>query len=73
MAIKQTGGTKLTGIHPLSYMGVEPVSPPQLVRFDRRPTNRDFGFNIGDLWLVPEPSQGGGFSQASQYPLVCRR
>ncbi len=55
MAIKQTGGTKLTGIHPLSYMGVEPVSPPQLVRFDRRPTNRDFGFNIGDLWLVPEP------------------
>ncbi len=55
MANKQTGGTKLTGINPLSYMGVEPVSPPQLVRYQIRPTNRDFNFNIGDLWLVPEP------------------
>lgn len=57
MAIKQTGGTKLTGLNPLSYVGVEPSSPPQLVRFNRAPTNRDFGFNIGDLWLVEEPNE----------------
>ena len=55
MANKQSGGTRLTGINPLSYMGVEPVSPPQLVRYQVHPTNRDFNFNIGDLWLVESP------------------
>lgn len=55
MANKKTGGTRLTGLNPLSYMGVEPSSPPQLVRYQRQPTNRDFGFNIGDLWLVEDP------------------
>ncbi len=57
MANKQSGGTRLTGINPLSYMGVEPVSPPQLVRYQVQPTNRDFNYNLGDLWLVESPFQ----------------
>lgn len=55
MANKQTGGTRRTGIDPLAYMGVEPSSPPQLVRYQQEPTTRDFSFNIGDLWLVESP------------------
>ena len=55
MANKQTGGTRLTGLNPLSYMGVEPSSPPNFVRYANPPTTNDFGFDIGTIWLVPSP------------------
>ncbi len=55
MSNNKTGGTDLTGINPLAYMGVEPSSPPQLVRYQRQPTTRDFSFNIGTIWLVQSP------------------
>lgn len=48
-------GTRLTGINPLAYMGVEPSAPPQLVIFPNAPTNRDINFNLGTLWVVSNP------------------
>ena len=44
MANKQTGGTRLTGLNPLSYMGVEPSSPPNFVRYANPPTTNDFAY-----------------------------
>jgi hypothetical protein len=44
---------RLTGLHPLAYMGVEPTSPPELVVEKVRPTPHNYkGFNIGTQWLV---------------------
>ena len=57
MANRRTAGTKLTGLNPLAYIGVEPSSPPQLVRYERQPNERDFGFNIGDIWMVDDPTE----------------
>jgi hypothetical protein len=43
---------RLSGLNPLSYMGVEPVQPPNLVAFNKSPTTNDSqNFNIGTLWL----------------------
>lgn len=43
---------RLTGRNPRSYIGVEPLSPPNSVWFDRSPTTGDYAeFNIGDFWL----------------------
>lgn len=43
---------RLSGLNPLSYMGVEPVQPPNLVAFNKSPTPNDSqNFNIGTLWL----------------------
>lgn len=41
-----------TGLDPLSYLGDEPDSPPQLLVERRRPTQNDSkGFNLGTLWI----------------------
>ena len=40
-----------TGLHPLAYMGVEPISPLQFVINPRDPTINDINFNIGTIWL----------------------
>lgn len=47
----------LTGINPLAYMGVEPITPPNLTIENRSPTTKDgYNFNIGALWLK-EPTE----------------
>lgn len=50
---------RLTGINPLAYMGVEPITPPQLQVMTTAPTSTDAqNFNLGTLWLVtPAPYQ----------------
>lgn len=48
---KILGGKKLTGNHPLAYMGVEPSSPPNFLRVTRAPTTSDTGHNVGTLWI----------------------
>lgn len=44
--------TRLTGLNPLSYLGVESKSPVRFLTNDRAPTstNND-NFNVGTLWL----------------------
>lgn len=47
-----------TGINPLAYLGVDPVTPPMLKLEDRDPTNNDFAeFEIGAIWLVGTPTK----------------
>jgi hypothetical protein len=47
---------RLGGRNALPYMGVEPATPPDLVVIKRPPTSNDSqNFNIGTLWVVPEP------------------
>lgn len=52
-----------SGLHPLAYLGVEPVSPPNFIIDNRIPTSTDDkNVNIGDLWLnvgtvtIPAPT-----------------
>lgn len=45
---------KLTGSNAFSYAGVDPLSPPDVVSYDRTPTPDDYNFNIGTLWLETE-------------------
>lgn len=43
---------RLTGLNPLSYLGVEPTSPPQFVTAQRNPTSIDWqNFDLGTIWL----------------------
>lgn len=43
---------RLTGLHPLSYIGVDPVSPNDFVVQTRAPLTSDFApYNLGDEWL----------------------
>ena len=43
---------KLSGLHPLAYMGVNASTPPNLVEDDRAPTSSDYSnFPIGTIWL----------------------
>ena len=42
---------RLTGLNPLAYLGVEPVSPLEFVINPRDPTQNDHFFNIGTIWL----------------------
>lgn len=61
MATQRTN--RLTGLNPLAYVGVEPVSPPQLVQDKRAPTITDYSnWNIGSIWIyinvaLPVPNQ----------------
>lgn len=50
---------RLTGINPLAYLGVEPLSPPELVVESFGPTTTDIHFNLGTLWVVfsPDPEE----------------
>lgn len=44
---------RLSGINPLSYMGVEPSQPPNLLVKQNDPTANDFqNINVGTFWLV---------------------
>lgn len=50
------GGKKLTGKHPLAYMGVEPISPPEMISYSRSPTAADYkGHNVGTIWFTTNP------------------
>jgi hypothetical protein len=50
------GGKKLTGKHPLAYMGVEPTTPNQMVSLSRAPTAADYiGYDIGTIWYNTNP------------------
>lgn len=43
---------RLSGLHPLAYMGVEPTAPPLLVIQTRQPTTEDSkNFNLGTIWI----------------------
>lgn len=45
-----------SGVNPLSYLGVDPASPGNLVQQTFAPTTNDLSFNIGDMWVVtPAP------------------
>ena len=51
---------RLSGINPLSYMGVEPYTPPAMYQNGRAPTTTDsVGYNLGDFWLVVPPGYTG--------------
>lgn len=43
---------RLSGLNPLSYLGVEPLSPPQLVVYSPHPVATNTNFNLGTLWLA---------------------
>jgi len=44
--------SKRSGLWPLAYMGVAPVSPPGLATYNRAPTPNDRkNFNVGELWI----------------------
>ncbi len=48
---------RLTGLHPLAYLGVEAATPPQMYLAQRAPTTSDAkNFNLGDMWL-DEPNE----------------
>jgi hypothetical protein len=48
----------LDGMSPLSYMGVKPSTPPQLVQELRPPTQQDYvGYTVGTIWLVKGTEQ----------------
>lgn len=49
---------RLSGINPLSYLGVEPYTPPAMLQNIRTPTVNDFA-NLGDFWLVVPPGYSG--------------
>jgi len=49
MAVRDT---RLTGLNPLAYMGVNAGSPPNIQQYDRAPTTDDYKkFIVGDLWI----------------------
>ena len=37
--------------NPLSYMGVKPPRPPNVIQDDRAPTNLDTNYDIGTIWV----------------------
>lgn len=49
---------RLSGINPLSYMGVEPYTPPSLIVRTTTPTPNDSqNYNIGTFWLIADPQE----------------
>ena len=48
---------RLSGLNPGSYLGVEPLQPPNFTPVHRAPTFKDYqNFNIGSLWLNTAPT-----------------
>ena len=44
---------RLTGLNPLAYLGVEPLSPPQMVIKPNDPTTNDgINYALGSLWVT---------------------
>lgn len=51
-----------SGLNPLDYLGVEPLTPPALFVDNRNPTPNDSrGFNLGSLWLNTTPTSSGEY------------
>lgn len=49
---RRTSNYRLSGINPLSYVGVNPETPVNFYIYQRDPTSSDVkNFRIGDLWL----------------------
>lgn len=49
---------RLTGLHPLSYVGVEPTAPSNVIVDNRAPTSADYnGYNLCDEWLNVDTDQ----------------
>ena len=47
-----------TGINPLAYLGVDPITPPMLVVEQRDPTDNDFSeYELGAIWMVSIPTK----------------
>ena len=42
---------RVTGVHPLSYMGVEATTPPQLIELANIAPTVEQGANVGTLWV----------------------
>lgn len=42
---------RLNGLFPLSYLGVVPVSPNNIISVHRAPTINDRNYNLGQLWI----------------------
>ena len=48
----------MNGLNPLAYVGVEPSTPPELVREKRRPTQNDYqNYTVGTIWLVKDTEE----------------
>lgn len=66
---------RLSGLHPLAYMGVEPVSPALFITQPDSPTVNDWqNFNVGTVWLnttsqVPYMLVSLASNQATWIPL----
>ncbi len=45
----------LNGLHPLSYLGVNPSSPSDTVFYDFDPNTNDNNFDIGTIWINTTP------------------
>lgn len=42
-----------SGLNPLAYLGVDPITPPMLVIEDRDPTDNDYPeYQVGAIWVV---------------------
>ena len=54
---KRINQNRLTGSYPLSYMGVEPSTPPNQTIQNRAPTVNDVSWVIGTIWVVVSPIQ----------------
>jgi len=50
-------GKRLSGLNPLAYQGVEPLSPPQSLLVNRAPTINDRNYVIGTFWNVKNTQQ----------------
>ena len=47
-----------SGINPLAYLGVDPITPPMLIVEQRDPTNNDYSeYELGALWMVSIPTK----------------
>lgn len=47
-----------SGINPLAYLGVDPITPPMLIVEQRDPTDNDFSeYELGALWMVSIPTK----------------
>lgn len=48
---RRNRASRLTGINPLSYLGVDPITPPDLVIEARIPTPNDTNYSLGTFWI----------------------
>lgn len=56
MATPSRKDSRLNGLNPLSYIGANPYSPPNLISDNRPPTSNDRkNFDIGSIWIDRSP------------------